>query len=98
MPDVLIRPGKIAQWGDDVAVRIGTTVLERASLHVGDAVEIIACEDAIPIRRQGARVTMADLLARFDPAKHRHDLAFDRDPDGIVTPSAPDRGAVRCGS
>ena len=82
MPDLLIRPGKIARWGNGAAVRIGTAALERAGLHVDDAVEVIAGEDEIIIRRQRPRVTMAELLARFDPAKHRHDLAFDGDPVG----------------
>jgi antitoxin component of MazEF toxin-antitoxin module len=85
MPDLLIRPGKIARWGNGAAVRIGTAALERAGLHVDDAVEVVAGEDEIVIRRQRPRVTMAELLARFDPAKHRHDLAFDGDPAGSET-------------
>jgi antitoxin component of MazEF toxin-antitoxin module len=85
MPDVLIRPGKIAQWGNGAAVRIGSAALEHAGLHIDDAVEVIASEDEIVIRRQRPRVTMAELLARFDPAKHRHDLAFDGDPVGNET-------------
>jgi antitoxin component of MazEF toxin-antitoxin module len=85
MPDVLVRPGKVAQWGNSAAVRIGTAALERARLRVDDAVDVIASEDEIIIRRQRPRVTMAELLARFDPAKHRHDLAFDLDPVGTET-------------
>ena len=85
MPDPLIRPGKIARWGNGAAVRIGTAALERAGLHVDDAVEVVADEDEIVIRRQRPRVTMAELLARFDPAKHRHDLAFDGAPVGSET-------------
>jgi antitoxin component of MazEF toxin-antitoxin module len=85
MPDLLIRPGKIARWGNGAAVRIGTAALERAGLHVDDAVEVVTGEDEIVIRRQRPRVTMAELLARFDPAKHRHDLAFDGDPAGSET-------------
>jgi hypothetical protein len=49
-------------------------------------VEVVASEDAIVIRRQRPHVTMAELLARFDPVKHRHDLAFDGDPVGSETP------------
>ena len=82
MPDILICPGKISQWGNDVAVRIEKAALERVSLHVDDVVDIIASEDKIVIRRQRPGVPMAELLARFDSAKHRHDVAFDGDPAG----------------
>ena len=85
MLDALIRPGKVGQWGNGAAVRIGTAALERAGLHVDDAVEGVASEDEIIIRRQRPRVTMAELLARFDPTKHRHNLAFDGDPAGSET-------------
>ena len=85
MSDVLVRPSKVAQWGNSAAVRIGAAVLERAHLSVDDAVDIIASDDEIVIRRQRPRVAMADLLAQFDPAKHRHDLVFDIDPAGTET-------------
>jgi antitoxin component of MazEF toxin-antitoxin module len=72
--------------GEWAAVRIATSALEHAGLHVDDAVEIIAREAEIVILWQRSRVTMAELLARFDPAKHRHDLAFDDEPLGTETP------------
>jgi antitoxin MazE len=82
MSDILIRPSKVAQWGNSAAIRIGSAALEHAHLHLDDIVDIIASEDEIVIRRQRPHVTMADLLSRFDPEKHRHDLAFDVDPVG----------------
>ncbi len=85
MADVLIKSGKVARWGNCAAVRIGAATLERAHLHVDDAVDVIAREDEIVIRRQRPRVTMAELLARFDPAKHRHDLQLDVGPAGTET-------------
>jgi antitoxin component of MazEF toxin-antitoxin module len=85
MSKALIRPSKVAQWGNSAAVRIGVAALERANLHVDDPVDIIASEDEIIIRRQRPRVTMAELLERFDPTTHRHDLAFDIEPDGNET-------------
>jgi len=85
MSDALIRASKVAQWGNGAAVRISSAALERAHLRVDDAVEVIASEDEIIIRRQRPQVAMADLLAKFDPTKHRHDLAFDRDPVGTET-------------
>jgi antitoxin component of MazEF toxin-antitoxin module len=86
MSQALTRPSKIAQWGNSAAVRIGAAMLERAHLSIDDPVDIVATEDEIVIRRQRPRVTMADLLAQFDPAKHRHDLAFDVPPAGSETP------------
>jgi hypothetical protein len=48
-------------------------------------VDILAREDEIIIRRQAPRPTLDDLLARFDPAKHRHDLMLDDPPVGGET-------------
>jgi antitoxin component of MazEF toxin-antitoxin module len=86
MSDGLVREGKIARWGNSAAVRLPAAALERAQLQVNDPVEVIAGEHEIIIRRQRARVTMAELLASFDPEKHRHDLAFDVEPAGSETP------------
>jgi len=61
-------------------------LLEIAHLRVGDAVEVVARENEIIIRRQRPRVTMTELLARFDPTKHRHDLHLDVEPIGTETP------------
>ena len=81
----LVHQGKIAKWGNSAAVRIGATVLARARLHVDDPVEVIARDDEIVIRRQRPRVSMDELLARFDPEKHRHALQFDVEPTGTET-------------
>jgi len=85
MSDVMIRSGKVAQWGNSAAVRIATAALERANLHIDDAVDVIATEDEIVIRRRRPRITMDELLSKFDPVKHRHELAFDEDPAGTET-------------
>jgi antitoxin component of MazEF toxin-antitoxin module len=81
----MIRPSKVAQWGNSAAVRIAAAALERAHLSIDDAVDVIANEDEIIIRRRRPRVTMTELLAKFDPEKHRHELAFDSDPTGTET-------------
>ena len=86
MPDTMVRPGKVAQWGNSAAARITAAALERAHLHVDDPVDVIATDDEIIIRRRRPQVTMGELLAKFDPDKHRHDLAFDQDPVGSETP------------
>jgi antitoxin component of MazEF toxin-antitoxin module len=86
MSQTLTRPSKVAQWGNSAAVRIGAAVLKHAHLNIDDPVDIIATEDEIVIRRQRPRVTMAELLVKFDPSKHRHELAFDVPPAGSETP------------
>jgi antitoxin component of MazEF toxin-antitoxin module len=85
MSDVLVRPSKVSQWGNSAAVRLTSAALDRAHLHMDDAVEVIARDDEIIIRRQRPKVTMSDLLARFDPAKHRHELMLDAAPVGTET-------------
>jgi len=64
-----LRQTWIDRWGNSAAVRLSASALDAARLRVGDAVDVIAMEDGIIIRRQRPRVTMADLLARFDPAR-----------------------------
>ena len=86
MSDTMIRASKVAQWGNSAAVRITAAELERARLHIDDAVDVIVIEDEIVIRRRRPSVTMEVLLAKFDPEKHRHDLTFDIDPTGTETP------------
>jgi hypothetical protein len=54
-------------------------------LRLDDAVDVIARDDEIVIRRQQPRVTMTELLARFDPAKHRRGLQLDVEPAGTET-------------
>lgn len=83
--DALIRAGKVAQWGNGAAVRLTSAALARAHLSLGDAVEVIANDDAIVIRRQRPRVSLDELLARFDPAEHRSDPLLDGAPTGSET-------------
>ena len=85
MSDVMSRPGKVARWGNSAAVRLASATLEMASLSVDDLVDVVAREGEIVIRKRAPRVTMAQLLARFDPKKHRHDLSFDTEPFGTET-------------
>lgn len=82
----VVRPGKVAKWGNGPAVRIAVGSLKRANLRVDDAIEVIARDGEIVIRRQRPKLVMSDLLARFDPSLHRHSLAFDGAPRGSETP------------
>lgn len=85
MSEVISRSSKVAQWGNSAAVRLTSAALEQAHLHLDDPVDIISRDGEIVIRRQRPRLTMSDLLAAFDPAKHRHELAFDDGPVGSET-------------
>ncbi|MGQ9366887.1 AbrB/MazE/SpoVT family DNA-binding domain-containing protein [Azospirillum sp. ST 5-10] len=85
MPDDTVRTGKIARWGNSAAVRLPAAVLEQARMGTDDAVEVVARDGEIVIRRQRPRVTLDDLLTRFNPEKHRHDLILDAPPIGRET-------------
>ena len=82
MSETLVRTSKVAQWGNSAAVRLASAILARASLSVHDPVEIVASEGEIIIRRPRPRVRLEDLLARFDPKKHRHAPVLDDEPVG----------------
>ena len=85
MPRWLVETSKITQGDDGAAVRLSASLLERAGLHHDEPVDIIAHDDEIIIRRQVVRRALDELLARFDPEKHRHDLMLDDAPVGGET-------------
>ncbi len=85
MSETVVRSAKVAQWGNSAAVRISAAALERAHLGIDDAIDVIATDDEIVIRRRRPHVTMDALLAAFEPDRHRHDLAFDVAPSGSET-------------
>lgn len=85
MSDPSIPSARVSKWGNSAAVRLPARALERAGLAVGDAVEVIARDEAILIRRRRPRVTMDELLAGFDPAEHRRDPLLDDVPIGSET-------------
>jgi len=72
---------KVVKWGNGAGVRLTARVLEKANLHVDDPVELFVDDGAIIIRPR-REVTLDSLLARFDPAKHRHPLMLDDAPVG----------------
>jgi antitoxin MazE len=85
MADVTARPSKIVKWGNSAAVRLASSALDAAQMQVTDPVDVIATEGEIIIRRRYPKVTMAELLAKFDPDKHRRDLILDDAPVGKET-------------
>ena len=86
MSEAVVKSGRVAKWGNGPAVRLTVGLLQRANLRIDDPVEVVAREDEIVIRRRRPRLTMAELLAGFDPAKHRHELVSDDAPRGSETP------------
>lgn len=86
MSETVVKTSKVAQWGNSAAVRLASATLARASLAIDDAVEVVvAGEGEIIIRKPRPRVRLDDLLARFDPQKHRHAPMLDDEPVGNET-------------
>jgi len=52
------------------------------ALHVDDPVELVFREGEVIIRRPRPQVRLDDLLARFDPDRHRHEPILDSAPAG----------------
>lgn len=61
----------IQQWGNSLAVRIPAAVVRSARFAVGQPVEMIVEDAGLVIRPVGKpKLTLAQKLALFDPAKH----------------------------
>ena len=61
----------IQKWGNSLAVRIPAAVARSAHFEVDQEVEITADDVGVTVRPVGPRkLTLAEKLARFDPAKH----------------------------
>ena len=82
MPEGIVKQSKISQWGNSAAVRLPAVVLDQAHMSADDVVEIVARDDEIVIRHQRPRLTLDDLLSRYDPERHRHELMLDVPPVG----------------
>lgn len=68
--------GKIAkltiqQWGNSLAVRIPSAVAKTARFSVGQPVEVTVEDSGVVVKPVGEpKLTLAQKLALFDPAKH----------------------------
>jgi antitoxin MazE len=61
----------IQRWGNSLAVRIPAAVARAAHFQVGQEVEVTTDEVGVTVKSVGPRkLTLAEKLARFDPAKH----------------------------
>jgi antitoxin MazE len=61
----------IQQWGNSLAVRIPAAVARSARFSVGQPVEVEVQDTGVVVKRVGQpKLTLAQKLALFDPAKH----------------------------
>lgn len=77
MPSAAVKHSKVVRWGNSAAIRISAAALTASNLAIAEEVEIEAHEGEIIIRRAPKPVSLAALLERFDPEKHRHELMLD---------------------
>jgi antitoxin MazE len=62
---------RVQKWGNSLAVRIPSAVARSAKFRVGLPVEVSAQESDVLVRAIGTpRLTLAQKLAAFDPARH----------------------------
>lgn len=61
----------IRKWGNNLAVRIPTSIARSANFTEGQPVEITVHEMGVMVKPVGVpKLTLAEKLALFDPAKH----------------------------
>ena len=61
----------LQQWGNSLAVRIPAAVARSARFKVGQPVEVSAQDSNVLVKALGEpRLTLAQKLAAFDPARH----------------------------
>lgn len=61
----------IQWWGNSLGVRIPSAVARSARLSAGQPVEVVVQESGVAIIPTGDRkLTLADRLGAFDPARH----------------------------
>jgi antitoxin MazE len=61
----------IQRWGNSMAVRLPASVARSAHLGSGQLVEVSAQHSRVLIKTIGeSRLTLAQMLAKFDPARH----------------------------
>jgi antitoxin MazE len=78
-----VTPGTaVAKWGNAPAIRIPKSVMQKANLHEGDAVEFeVQAPGVIVVRAARIQPTLEDLVAGITP-KNRHAETDWRKPRG----------------
>lgn len=62
---------RLQRWGNSLAVRIPSSVARAARFKVGQPVELAAQDSHLLVKAIGEpRLTLAQKLAAFDPARH----------------------------
>lgn len=63
--------GKVTQWGNSLALRIPQAIAKAANLGEGRPVHLAVEGGVLTVTALGElRLTLAERLARFDPARH----------------------------
>ena len=68
--DSIIEHGKVKQWGNSLALRLTSEVARAAGVTNDSEVTITASSGKVTIEVSTRRMTLAERLARFDPARH----------------------------
>jgi antitoxin MazE len=63
---------QMAKWGNSLAIRIPKAVAEKARMKEGDAVELVAGQGRIELRRAERIPSLDELIARITP-ENRYD-------------------------
>ena len=76
-PAIYNAPSRLVPWGTSLGLRITKAVAKVAGVEADSQVTISAQPGRILIESVAARPTLEDLLARFDPVRHRGEaMAF----------------------
>jgi antitoxin MazE len=63
---------EVAKWGNATAIRIPKSIMQKANLHEGDAVDFeVKAPGVIVVRASRIQATLEDLVAGITP-KNRH--------------------------
>ena len=75
----------VQQWGNSLAVRIPAALARSAHFMVGQPVELSIADDGVLVKRAGIpKLTLAQKLAAFDPARHGGEAMATRPVGGEV--------------
>jgi antitoxin MazE len=74
--------GSVSRWGNSLALRLPSAVASSLNMREGTQVEIRVEDHSIVITPSKPRYRLADLLAGYDPDKHRHGEMDDGGPIG----------------
>lgn len=70
--------GKIQKWGNSQGLRLAKHILERASIEIGDDVEILVSEKQIHLSRRKTRpkFVLTEMVARMPKNYQPHEETF----------------------